>query len=380
MISKAVTSAALFLVGVYLLTTTSLAAGDVAQATIDKDGTIHVPAISVPLSSLESDEAKRYFLDFVHLPDVVHDCPTSPGAEDKGNDINVLRKKLDDCLMRPGVEKLRAVFPVTIKPKVIGGVQTDVIDPAGGIAGRNTGRVLINLHGGGFTVAAGLGGQMESIPIASLGKIKVITVDYREGPEHQFPAASEDVATVYRALLKQYRPENIGIYGCSAGGILTAESVAWFQSQGLPMPGAIALFGAGAIVDRWGDAMYFGAMLEGGQVLPFDTPEMITKAMPYFNGTNLSDPLVSPASSPSVLRHFPPTLLISGTRDHGLSTAAYTQAQLVNVGVEADLHVWEGAPHCSFAQPMVDPNVPETRQAWDVTVAFFEKHLGRGRH
>jgi len=114
---------------------------------------------------------------------------------------------------------------------------------------------------------------MESIPIASLGKIKVITVDYREGPEAQFPAASEDVAAVYRALLKTYSPSSIGIYGCSAGGILTAESVAWFQSHGLPTPGAIGLFGSGAVVDRWGDAMYFAAILEGDRVLPFGSQD-----------------------------------------------------------------------------------------------------------
>jgi len=50
---------------------------------------------------------------------------------------------------------------------------------------------------------------------------------------------------------------------------------------------------------------------------------------------------------------------------------------LVRAGVEADLHVWEGAPHCIFAQPIVDPSVPETREAWDVIVKFFDKQLGR---
>jgi acetyl esterase/lipase len=81
-------------------------------------------------------------------------------------------------------------------------------------------------------------GLVESIPIASVGAIRVITVDYREGPEYSFPAASEDLAAVYAALLKTYKPRNIGIYGCSAGGILTAQSVAWIGSHGMPSPGA----------------------------------------------------------------------------------------------------------------------------------------------
>lgn len=57
-------------------------------------------------------------------------------------------------------------------------------------------------------------------------------------PEWYFPAASEDVAKVYRELLKSYRPENIGIYGCSAGAGLTSQAVAWFQTHGLPHPPA----------------------------------------------------------------------------------------------------------------------------------------------
>jgi acetyl esterase/lipase len=87
--------------------------------------------------------------------------------------------------------------------------------------------------------------------------------------------------------------------------------------------------------------------------------------------------MVSPAAAPSVLKQFPPTLLISGTRDLMLSGTVYTHTQLVKAGVDADLHVWEGAPHCSFAQPVVDPNVPETREAWDVIVKFFDSHLGK---
>ena len=69
------------------------------------------------------------------------------------------------------------------------------------------------------------------MPVAVLGRIKVVSLDYREGPKYRFPAASEDVAAAYRELLKTYRAEDIGIYGCSAGGMLTGMSVAWFQKS-----------------------------------------------------------------------------------------------------------------------------------------------------
>ena len=77
-----------------------------------------------------------------------------------------------------------------------------------------------------------------------------------EGPDNKFPAASEDVASVYQELLKKYKPKNIGIYGCSAGGMQTAMSVAWFQKHSLPLPGAIGIFCASAGGIFGGDALY----------------------------------------------------------------------------------------------------------------------------
>jgi acetyl esterase/lipase len=127
-----------------------------------------------------------------------------------------------------------------------------------------------------------------------------------------------------------------------------------------------------------GDSNYVGAFLEGGSPAPEDK-EGAKKLLPYFDvpDLNIRDPVVSPAYTPSVLAAFPPSLLISGTRDIGLSPAVYTHAQLVTQGVDGDLHVWEGAAHCSFAQPIVDPSVPESREAWDVIWKFFDSKLGK---
>jgi acetyl esterase/lipase len=336
---------------------------------VDAAGTVRVPAFDVPYSSLASEGAKRNFID-VTTPGVRNPVPRGV------TDIDGVRKALDDLRMRPTVERLRAIFPVTITPLVIAGVQTDSVEPANGVSPRNKTRVLINLHGGGFSVGARYGGQQESIPIASMGAIKVITVDYRMGPEHRFPAASEDVAAVYKALLTQHRPEEIGIYGCSAGGILTAQAVAWLHKQGLPRPGAIGIFGAGALVGDGGDSSFVSAFLNARGPAVAGHAE-IKRQLAYFSDANLDDPLVSPAHALSILAAFPPTLVISGTRDDLLSPALYTHAQLVKAGVDADLHVWEAATHCSFAQPLGDPDFPETRDAWNVIVRFFDRHLGR---
>lgn len=71
--------------------------------------------------------------------------------------------------------RAEALYPVTIGPKTIGGARTEVIAPQGAPP-RNRERVLINLHGGGFIWGERNGARSESIPIAVVGKITVITV------------------------------------------------------------------------------------------------------------------------------------------------------------------------------------------------------------
>lgn len=193
---------------------------------------------------------------------------------------------------------------------------------------------------------------------------------YRQGPENKFPAASEDVAAVYRELLRTYAPANIGIYGCSAGGILTAEAVAWFQKVKLPRPGAIGTF-CGSASGFGGDSVYVAFPLAAQNALP-GAREGALSFSPYFSDASLQDPLVLPINSVDVLRKFPPTLLIAGSRDFAVSSLFHTQAALTNVGVETELHIWDGMWHAFF----IDPELPESKEVYKVIVKFFDRHLG----
>ena len=82
--------------------------------------------------------------------------------------------------------------------------------------------------------------------------------------------------------------------------------------------------------------------------------------------------MVSPVEDPKILAKFPPTLIITGTRDFALSGALYTHEQLVKAGVDAELHVWEGLFHGFF----YNPDVPESQDAFRVMIQFFDRHLG----
>lgn len=123
---------------------------------------------------------------------------------------------------------------MAIERTTIGGVEVLDFTPADG--SHDPDRVLINLHGGAFTVGWDGIPHMESIPLASMGRYRIVSVNYRMAPEHKHPAAVEDVAAVYAALLDDYAPGRIGIFGGSAGGVLTAQAAAWLPAHGLLRP------------------------------------------------------------------------------------------------------------------------------------------------
>jgi monoterpene epsilon-lactone hydrolase len=331
---------------------------------VDKDGTAHLPPLSVPASKFMSPEARAKLIEHFSHP------AAPPAAPPSGPPDYAALRADDERRNAPYVERAKVLYPVNIEEKVIGGVRTQVITPKAGIAPENRDRVLINLHGGGFIWGEGSGARAESIPIAGIGRITVITVAYRMAPEFKFPAASEDVAAVYRELLKDHRAASIGIYGCSAGGVLAAEAVAWFEKEGLPVPGAIGTFcgSAGAL---GGVSSHLAQPLVGDQPFPGADSDSMS-GQPYFDGASAKDPLVHPINSPEVLRAFPPTLLIAGSRDFLASSLYATQAALADAGVDAELHVWDGMWHAFF----FDPDLPESQQVYRVVVSFFAKHLG----
>jgi monoterpene epsilon-lactone hydrolase len=317
------------------------------QIVIDDDGTYHLPAQAIPMSSLMSPELKA---SLIYMDRAERD-PKLTAHQPDGSTL----------ILKPFRDRQAALYPLNKEDTKIGGVHVFVYTPKDGVSAKNKNRVLIELHSADCWIDCGaLGSQ----PIAFLGKMKVVSVDYGD-PE--FPRAVEDVSNVYSGLLKTYKPGNIGLYGCSRGGVLAARSLAWFQKHNLPRPGAAGLLCASAGGDR-GDAGYIGTELGNGMM-----PQPPThQGEQDLGNIDPEDPLVSPVKSPEMLSKFPPTLLITGTRSIDMSTGVYTHEQLVKVGVETDLHVFEGGRHSFW----YDPAPPESQEVYDIIVKFFDRHLG----
>ena len=281
----------------------------------------------------------------------------------------MIRARADDLLNKL-IVPMRQRYAVEAREERIGGVLVDVITPVEGVRPENHDRVLINVHGGGFVVQARTGAMVESAPLASIMGIKVISIDYRMFPEHSFPAASQDVAKVYRELLKRYKPSQMAIYGCSAGGILTGQAIAWFQKESLPNPSSIGVFCAALGPLFVGDSNYTAGPLLGGKPTPI-VKNSPTNPLGYLRIASATDPLAYPLVSRTVLEKFPPTLFITGTRSLEFSSAVHSNNQLSLAGVESRLHAWDGLHHAFF----YNSELPESREAYQIMADFFASHF-----
>jgi acetyl esterase/lipase len=260
----------------------------------------------------------------------------------------------------------RAVYPANIEFSTVAGVSVSVVTPLV-IPANKANRVLINLHGGGFTSDSG--SLTESLPIANLTQTKVVSVIYRLAPEHPFPAPVEDVVAVYKELLKTYEPRNIAIYGSSAGAVLTPEVAVKIKQLSLPLPGALGIFSGGGDFTQTGDSQQiFGVQGLSGH--PDTRPKGVQWLAVYVGSTDPEDPVLSPFFAD--LHGMPPTLFTTSTRDMLLSDTTTLHRAFLRAGVDASLVVFEGLNHCFW----YDPNLPESREADGIMAKFFDAHLG----
>lgn len=328
---------------------------------IDAAGSVQLGEHGVPVPRTVSAKAQAFLA-------------TPPWAEPPDPDAErlpmwALRDYVDDQMRQLGESALQR-YPVDVQAIEIAGVRCHLVKPHV-IPDENKGLTLMNLHGGGFVM--GSGSLVEAIPIAHRAGVAVVAVDYRLAPEHPYPAAVDDAAAVYQAMLDYHRPDQIGIYGSSAGGFLTGQTIMRLQKDRLPLPACCGIFTAGGDLSDLGDTARIFTLMGfwGDLVLPTD--HEISEIRAYLGGMDARDPAVSPIHGD--LSHFPPTLLMSGTRDAILSATASFHRALRRAGREAELFVFEAMPHAHWY--MLD--LPEAQEAIDAQCAFFLHRLRRGQ-
>ena len=172
-----------------------------------------------------------------------------------------------------------------------------------------TGRVILQLHGGGYI------GPMKNIYrkfAVRYSKLSfggdVLTIDYRVAPEYPYPAALEDAVYAYKWLIqeKEYEPDHIIVAGDSAGGGLALAMVMYLRDNRLPLPGGIIT------MSPWTDMTNSGASYtdnyETDPLFGNSTDNMLFHSS-YIGDADPKNPYLSPLFGD--FQGFPPVLMLS---------------------------------------------------------------------
>jgi epsilon-lactone hydrolase len=346
------------------------------SVTIGADGSVTINNAVVPLPSLMSEGSKK-----VLMRTKPSEGPGAPVPVPGGiTDMAELRRVYNENL-KPMVDHMREVFPVEIEETTIAGISAAIITPKGGVPARNRNRLFLNGPGGGFRTGVRGNGLLISIPVAAALGVKVVTITYRQGPEYQFPAASEDLLKVWNYFSKTIPARNIGMVGCSAGGSLVSQTTAMLIKEGKPTPGVLGVYCAGIGSAGGGDSSFFGSLtvtsVSAGQANAAAPAAAAPAAggggRGYYTGVDQNQFIVNPTLDQKLLARFPPTIFFTGTRDMAMSSALYGYRNLIKLGIDSQILVYDGLYH-GF---MTNPDFPEAQEGYKLAAAFYDKHLGK---
>jgi monoterpene epsilon-lactone hydrolase len=280
------------------------------------------------------------------------------GGLDTAGDVVTLRAAFNELMSHVPVAP-----DVTQNPVAIGGVAALEVT----IKGQPSGGVILYFHGGVYVI----GTAEATVPLVSdlvrRTGTKAITLDYRLGPEHPYPAAVEDARAAYEGLLAQgVAPGQIALAGESAGGGLVVATLLALRDAGTPLPSC------GFLMSPYVDLTLSGDTLAERESLdPVLSPIGLRTRVPdYVGRADAADPLISPIFGD--LSGLPPLLIQVGSHEILLSDALRLAERAARSDVAVALEVTPGVPHVfqGFAGLLDEAGV-----ALDRAADFVKTHL-----
>ena len=232
---------------------------------------------------------------------------------------------------------------------------------------------VVYFHGGGWR--RGDKRQQTGVPLAPRGYV-VASINYRLSQEAIFPAQIEDCKAAVRFLrakAKEYSidPDRIGVWGDSAGGHLsalmgTSGGVAELEGKVGDHPGQSSR--VQAVCVYFGPIDFIAIMSQKSDIKrgSAEAPESQLLGGPTLEHQELA---IKACPLTYVTKDDPPFLIVHGEKDPRVprEQAEALRDALKGVGVEATLHLVEGAGH-GF-------NAEQSAKTLPIVAAFFDRHL-----
>ena len=220
--------------------------------------------------------------------------------------------------------------------------------------------VILYFHGGGWVIAdldvydggpRGLAEQANAV---------VVSVHYRQGPEHKFPTAHNDAFAAYQWVVKNAasikgNPKMIAVAGESAGGNLACNVSIMARDKGVMMPVHQLLVYPVANND-----MNSESYQKYGTAKPLTKPLIEWMVKNYLPNTEASaDPRI--ALVKANLKGLPPTTIIAAEIDLLQTEGKLLTEKLKDAGVEVDYKLYEGVTHEFFGMAAVVPDAKDAQ-------------------
>lgn len=224
--------------------------------------------------------------------------------------------------------------------------------------------VILYMHGGAYIAGSPRTHRPLTAELARSTGARVLALDYRQAPEHAYPAWLEDGVAAYQHLLKSgERPQHIVLAGDSAGGNLVLVTLLRLKELGLPLP-------AGAIcLSPWTDlaCRYQSHKTNAGHEAMLKPDAIRALGEHHIGGNDPKHPLISPAYAE--LDGLPPLMVHVGTHEILLDDARAIRRNAKRAGVHLHYREWPGMPHVF---PLFHRFLPEGRKAINQMALFVK--------
>ncbi|GAA4344405.1 alpha/beta hydrolase [Flaviaesturariibacter amylovorans] len=237
--------------------------------------------------------------------------------------------------------------------------------------GNTANPMIVYYHGGGWVIANLDTYDPSAQALAEKTGSVVVSVHYRQGPEHKFPTAHNDAFAAYQwvhdnAASLKGNPDRIAVAGESAGGNLACNVSIMARDKGIKMPVAQLLVYPVANND-----MNNESYTRYANAKPLNKPMMEWFAKHYLNGMQeAADPRISLVKAN--LQGLPPTIVITAQIDPLHDEGKMLMQRLKDAGVTTDYEDFKGVTHEFFGMAAV---LPQAAEAQREATEFLMKRL-----
>lgn len=316
----------------------------------------------VPLTTAVSNEFYQFSAK-VPAPDMAQALAAGPKTQEGWQALIAQR----DAKSIETAKAMSKQLNTHIEPAQIAGVSVYWVTPANLDPALKDKLFVVN-QGGGYVFNSGYAATIEASVIAHHLQMPVLAIDYAKAPAHPAPAGRDDIVVVWKALLETRSAKDMVMGGSSAGATLSVLTQQELIAQGIPTAAALYIGTPSVDMTMTGDSRYINEGLDHVLVSwrGFGS-ELIDL---YVGGLSKSDPRVSPINGS--FAGFPPSYLITGTRDLLLSDTIRLDRALKRAGVSTELNVYEGQSHGDY---MLAFGTPESTEHYQALASFMRAHL-----